>query len=181
MKPDIGTGMGLWGPALMALRAIGVEQVLRKKGGKEMDAAGYRDERGRWLVRPSPLSQTRLTRCLALHRSHLIRTLKDAANSSARSTGAGCDVVLRNHAEVVSYEEKPTHVEVMLSNGEKVMASYLIGADGLRSRVRHTMHASSSPSKAQPTYAGYTYYRAVLKGVPDIARGPAYECWSPER
>ena len=52
IAPGIGSGIGLWGPALMALRSLGLYDELLSKG-RMMDCAGYKDQQGRWLLMPS--------------------------------------------------------------------------------------------------------------------------------
>jgi len=52
IAPGIGSGIGLWGPALMALRSLGLYDELLSRG-KMMDCAGYKDQQGRWLLMPS--------------------------------------------------------------------------------------------------------------------------------
>jgi 2-polyprenyl-6-methoxyphenol hydroxylase-like FAD-dependent oxidoreductase len=52
LKPR-GSGIGLWGPALMALRALGLEAPLEAEG-KAMAYAGYRTADGKWVAKAAP-------------------------------------------------------------------------------------------------------------------------------
>ena len=71
---EVGGGIGLWGPALKALRAIDVEEMLLPKG-RVMKCAGYRNydqiDNGKWLVQPSP-NFTRHTSCLTIKRHEFL-------------------------------------------------------------------------------------------------------------
>ena len=77
---EIGSGIGLWGPALKALNALNIEYKLLSNG-RIMNCAGYRTsyqiDKGKWLVKPSPNNDlyNRHTSCLALKRGYLQMTL----------------------------------------------------------------------------------------------------------
>jgi 2-polyprenyl-6-methoxyphenol hydroxylase-like FAD-dependent oxidoreductase len=47
-----GSGIGLWGPSLRALRSLGIDQQVEQHG-KFLHCAGYRSyQDGKWLVQP---------------------------------------------------------------------------------------------------------------------------------
>ena len=143
---------------------------------------GYRDVFGNWLVRPTPLSQTRFTRCRALSRGHLIDTLLDAAVST-RALQHGCNIDVRTNAEVVSYKESSDgrSVDVRLADGQVIKAAFLVAADGIHSPVRQQLLGHVPAAKREPRYTGYSYYRAVTDVRPDLVQTPAFESWAPKR
>jgi 2-polyprenyl-6-methoxyphenol hydroxylase-like FAD-dependent oxidoreductase len=69
---------------------------------------------------------------------------------------------------LVGYESRADKVVARLSDGETIEADLLIGADGLRSTVRH-----QALPKAVPLYAGYSAWRALIAEndfPPDVHR-----------
>jgi 2-polyprenyl-6-methoxyphenol hydroxylase-like FAD-dependent oxidoreductase len=69
---------------------------------------------------------------------------------------------------LVGYESRADKVVARLSDGETIEAHLLIGADGLRSTVRH-----QALPKAVPLYAGYSAWRALIAESdfpPDVHR-----------
>jgi zeaxanthin epoxidase len=68
---------------------------------------------------------------------------------------------IRNDAGVESYSSDANGVVATLSNGETVRGDVLIGADGIWSKVRQTMHKTES-AKDGATYSGYTVFAGEL-------------------
>ncbi len=66
-------------------------------------------------------------------------------------------VELRTSSSVEEYEESEGGVAIKLQSGEKISASALIGADGIRSSVRRQLIGDG-----EPTSAGAVIYRAVI-------------------
>jgi 2-polyprenyl-6-methoxyphenol hydroxylase-like FAD-dependent oxidoreductase len=66
---------------------------------------------------------------------------------------------------LAGFEQDKDKVVACLSNGEKVVADVLVGADGIRSTVRQ-----QCLPKVSPQYAGYTAWRAL---IPESALPPA--------
>ena len=149
-----GGGIGLWGPALKALRQIGVEEEL-EAAGVELPCAGYR-EAGQivsndWLVRPG--AKTRHTGCLCLKRSSLQAALLNKLQPSDLKLGSAV-IGFREHAR----KENPNDVavSVFLDNGETVEGSMLIGADGIHSTVRSHLFPNVTPR-----HCGYNYWQGI--------------------
>lgn len=175
----VGNGIGLWGPALMILRALGLEDSLTRDG-RYMQCAGYRDiaqAPGDWLVAPSPMAaeraspSRRLRSCLCIRRGSLQMTLLDALPRDMLRLGVRV-------ARVV-----PQGVE--LSDGEVVRGDVVVGADGLWSRVREAVAGSpEAAAKWQPVDSGYDYWRAITT-FPMRDRPPehalAFEAWGNNR
>ena len=82
---------------------------------------------------------------------------------------------LRTSAEVVGYVQDGTTATAMLAAGERVTGRALIGADGLRSRVRKQM-IDDDP----PRVSGHTTYRSVIpiERMPEDLRWNAATLWA---
>lgn len=162
----IGGGIGLWGPALKALRVLGVEEKLH---GKQLTCAGYRTSHQltsqQWLVKPSFDRLNRHTSCLCLRRGELQNKLLDSIDQDT----------IKLNSEVKSIQQTSTNVIVHLHNGETVTGSMLVGADGVDSVTRQTIFPSISPSSC-----GYFYWQGIgTLPSPGSTSIPAYEAWHP--
>jgi len=72
----------------------------------------------------------------------------------------------------VGYAQDADSVEVRLDDGTKVHTDLLVGADGLRSRVRAQMVADG-----EPLYAGYTSWRGVAAAAELLPGAETSETW----
>ncbi|MDQ3403636.1 MAG: FAD-dependent monooxygenase [Actinomycetota bacterium] len=135
---EVGAGISLWGNACTALDALGVGDQVRAVASYP-GRGGFRDRRGRWLMRGS----TDENELLMVHRADLLRVLLDALPEKALHPGTRID-------------------DVRIEGGRAVVNSttvdLVVGADGLRSGVRDTLW----PDAAAPKYAGLTSWRMVL-------------------
>lgn len=84
-------------------------------------------------------------------------------------------VTLRTGCDVVGYRQEGGSVEALLQGGERVRGSVLIGADGLRSRIRAQMLKDGAPR-----VPGHTTYRSIipLEQMPDDLRWNAATLWA---
>ncbi|GAB2598031.1 FAD-dependent oxidoreductase [Nitrincola alkalisediminis] len=62
---------------------------------------------------------------------------------------------------IVDWKEHPLGVEVKLSDHQRLVATHLIGADGLRSSIRHTCYTSQ-----EYRYSGQWCWRTVINAKP---------------
>lgn len=76
----------------------------------------------------------------------------------ARAVG---DDIIFNGSNVVDYVDDGSKVSVILENGERHEGDVLVGADGIRSKVRTNLFGHSEAS-----YAGYTCYTGIADFVP---------------
>jgi len=74
-------------------------------------------------------------------------------------------------AEVVDYEMQRDGVTGMLSNGTRFDADLLIGADGIKSKVRSIF----DPNTKAPVWSGYTCFAAIANCVPDDIKEVGYK------
>jgi 2-polyprenyl-6-methoxyphenol hydroxylase-like FAD-dependent oxidoreductase len=163
---QIGGGIGLWGPALKALRQLGVEEKLH---GKRLICAGYRTaeqlERGEWLVKPNFEINNRHTSCLCLRRGELQEKLLQSIDPLS----------IRLNAQVLSAQQTTDSVLVQLSTGEELRGSFLVAADGIDSMIRKQIFPTISPSSC-----GYFYWQGIgLMNSTQSESLPAYEAWHP--
>ncbi|GKQ50313.1 3-hydroxybenzoate 6-monooxygenase [Bradyrhizobium sp. Ce-3] len=84
-------------------------------------------------------------------------------------------ITLRSDCEVVGYLQDGEAVVARLKSGERVKGCLLIGADGLRSRIRQQM-VDDGP----PRIAGHTTYRSVIptEQMPEDLRWNAATLWA---
>ena len=174
---EVGNGIGLWGPALMVLRALGLEHQVQSQG-RYMQCAGYKDISqgpGQWLVLPSDMAaerasaSLRLRSCLCIRRGALQMALKDALPSG----------MLRLSARVSHVGPEGVH----LASGETVPARVVVAADGVWSSMRRAVLPASSAT-AEPFDSGYDYWRAITT-MPfnDLSSDhmKAFEAWGADR
>ncbi len=87
---------------------------------------------------------------VVIHRSDLHRVLLDACTAIPT-------IELRPGVEVSGYDDAGDHVMVRCSSAPAVRGSALVGADGLRSRVRAQLCGDSNP-----TMTGYVAHRSLV-------------------
>ncbi|RZT78707.1 2-polyprenyl-6-methoxyphenol hydroxylase-like FAD-dependent oxidoreductase [Micromonospora violae] len=161
---EVGAGLSLMANAVRALDALGLGPALRRSGHGEAPG-GIRNRHGRWLSRVDATEMVRQlgTTALGVHRATLHRTLREALPASSLHTDAAVEHV----------ESGPDRAEVRFRRQDGVhslSADLVVGADGLRSRVR----AQLWPHHAGPVYAGSTTWRAAI-AFPDPV--PAAISW----
>ena len=84
-------------------------------------------------------------------------------------------VSLRTHARVTQFEQDGTSVRVALQSGETIDAQALIGADGIRSIVRHALLNDGPPEAS-----GAIIFRAVIPAgdMPKDLQHPYPSFWA---
>ncbi|MEJ2858141.1 MULTISPECIES: FAD-dependent monooxygenase [unclassified Saccharothrix] len=124
---EVGAGIGLMPNAMRALDAVGLADEVRRIGTPRV-AGGVRDRTGRPLVEVAAGDHV-----VAVHRADLHRVLRSALPERCLVTGV----------EVTSVDD--------------LDADLVVGADGIRSRVREALF----PGLPRPVYAGATAWRSV--------------------
>nr|QED45764.1 zeaxanthin epoxidase [Petunia x hybrida] len=76
----------------------------------------------------------------------------------ARAVG---EDIIMNESNVVNFEDDGDKVSVTLENGQQYTGDLLVGADGIRSKVRTNLFG---PSEAN--YSGYTCYTGICNFIP---------------
>jgi 2-polyprenyl-6-methoxyphenol hydroxylase-like FAD-dependent oxidoreductase len=156
----VGAGIILADNAIRALHSLGLADALIPHA-RVAALGGLRRADGRWMLRVPPRAGDRT---LTLHRAELISSLVAQLPPACLRLGTALE----------SVEQMPRGMRAHLADGQALDADLLVGADGLRSRVRSQLFAQ----QASPKYAGFTAWRTVV-AVPDIMRPPteATESW----
>ncbi|MBP2229471.1 salicylate hydroxylase [Azospirillum agricola] len=168
---EIGAGIQIGPNAFHAFDYLGVGDAARAKAVYIdhlvlMDA--IRDERVAAIPLDEPFRQRFKNPYAVVHRADLHMVLLDACRAS--------DLIeLRTSASVERYEQDGLTVTVTLGNGERLTGSALIGADGLRSKVR-----AQVVGDAQPRVSGHTTFRSVIptEQMPEDLRWNAATLWA---
>jgi 2-polyprenyl-6-methoxyphenol hydroxylase-like FAD-dependent oxidoreductase len=148
----MGTGITLMGPAMRALKELGVlEQCLAEGAGCS--------EMVLFDVHGNQLHKLQIHGLLGpdwpavggMMRPTLHRILREAAVAKGVSARTG--------TTVSTLEQRPDGVEVELSDGSRETYDLVLGADGLRSQIRTTVWGDEAPG---PTPLGQVVWRALL-------------------
>ncbi|KAK2967580.1 hypothetical protein RJ640_030451 [Escallonia rubra] len=109
---------------------------------------------GTWYIKFdtfTPAAERGLPVTRVISRMTLQRILADAV---------GEDIIM-NGSNVVSFEDDGGKVTVVLENGQRYEGDLLVGADGIRSKVRTNLFGLK-----EATYSGYTCYTGIADFVP---------------
>lgn len=158
----VGAGIVLGANAVAVLGALGC--------GARIPELGYRlptmsvlDAKGDVLQRMDMAAMAdEIGPTFTFHRADLHQLLLERAGDANLRLGLSVDEV-RDGADGVT---------VRLTDGTEARYDLVIGADGLRSRVRELAFA---PAGATVRYAGYTCWRAILPNVAELSG--AVEMW----
>ncbi|MDT0450801.1 FAD-dependent monooxygenase [Streptomyces hesseae] len=155
---DAGTALTLWPNAFSALAVLGADGPVRAGSAPSAGLAMRTARGGTLLFLPSGVLESRCGgNGRALPRAALLRALNDLQPPDAIRFGARC-VGVRQEGAVVA---------ARLADGTEVEGDLLIGADGIRSRVRAALFgAPGDTGGGDLRYLGY----AVARGV------AAYSC-----
>ncbi|WP_420457052.1 FAD-dependent monooxygenase [Rubrivirga sp.] len=156
---EVGAGIVLWPNGTRALAALGVLGAVEARAGRAASVEILRPD-GRRLVRFSTARPDAPSLCV--RRPDLLAALADAL---------GSDAVRLDHA-FAHAEVRPDGVEVSFENGASARADVLVGADGLRSRVRDTLLG-----RVEPRYRGYTVWRGIGPAPSGWPASDACEVW----
>jgi 2-polyprenyl-6-methoxyphenol hydroxylase-like FAD-dependent oxidoreductase len=146
---DAGSGLTLWPNAMRALDQLGAADAVREVSAPAHGIA-IRAASGKVLDATGP--ELMLRRFggggAALRRAELQDVLADALGRDRIRLGASITEVRPNDSGVTA----------VFDDGSAMSAALLVGADGIRSTVRHSV-VGHVPLR----YAGYTVWRAVIE------------------
>ncbi len=147
---DVGAAIAIWPNAMRVLERLNVaEKVLEKAG--VMSEIRWLDQHGRLINRVSISETNTSPAAVALHRADLQNALLHALPSSSIHLG---------HT-FIDYTQRGDKVIANFANGQSTEADFLIGADGIHSRVR-----AQFLNDGEPVYRGYTVWRGICPAVP---------------
>jgi salicylate hydroxylase len=145
---EIGAGVALHPNAMRVLRAIGVEDEVRKVEGRS-EWQVMRTWKGRVIARTSREQQAAsfgLTGA-TVHRADLLDVLADALPADVVSLGKRCTDVLPDGETAVA----------RFADGSEIEADVVVGADGIHSAVRSSLFGPDAPR-----FTGKICYRSVV-------------------
>ncbi|QJX47737.1 NAD(P)-binding protein [Hymenobacter taeanensis] len=161
---ETGAGVVIGANAMRALHQLGLHDAVRAHGTPVL-YLNLLDQQGRLLqaADTSAFTQKLGFDNVGIHRVALQQEL-------LRHLPAGT-VVLGKPFE--RFEEAPTGLTVHFTDGTTATADFLIGTDGLRSRVRRQLLPETAPR-----YAGYTCWRAIVDASRlQLPLGESAEIW----
>ncbi|HKJ24599.1 MAG TPA: FAD-dependent monooxygenase [Myxococcota bacterium] len=156
----VGAGIVLGVNAMRAMRGLGLDAAVIARGAP-LGRGAITDARARKLgVTDFSRLEPEFGPTIALHRAALHEVLRGAAPDVPVSLGTTVD----------GFEAHEKHVDVRLSDGREGRYGLVIGADGLRSRVRELLFGDD-----RIRYSGYTCWRFVTPSP--LARVELREMW----
>jgi FAD-dependent urate hydroxylase len=158
-----GTGLTIWSNATTPLAGLGLREQLLDRGDPVIRAE-HRGERRRLMLLTSVQEHTwpGSTPGVSIARGDLVRMLMNACEDSG--------VAVHLDSRCVGYTTDATGVSVELEDGRRARGRVLVGADGLRSRVRHQLLRGETGL----TYTGVSTYRGIADDSGGVPHGTAY-------
>jgi len=148
---DVGAAIAIWPNAMRVLQHLGLaEQILEKAG--EIREIQWLDQNGRPINRIS-ITETSsdAVPAIALHRADLQSVLLGALPPASLHLGNSLLEYIADNEAVVAH----------FANGNSCESDFLIGADGIHSRVRTQLLDDASPR-----YRGYMVWRGISQSAP---------------
>jgi 2-polyprenyl-6-methoxyphenol hydroxylase-like FAD-dependent oxidoreductase len=141
---DVGAAIAIWPNALRILQRLNLAGKIVEKAGV-MEEIRWLDQNG-WLINRVSIPQS-----IALHRADLQSTLLHALPPASIHLGH----------QLVDQKQRGDKMMATFANGRSIEADFLIGADGIHSRVR-----AQFLNDGEPIDRGYTVWRGISASVP---------------
>lgn len=145
---DVGAAIAIWPNAMRVLEHLQVSEKILQHAGVVAELQ-WMDQNG-FLLNRVGISNTK-SPAIALHRSDLQRALLQALPQSSLHLG---------HT-FVDHEQRGEKVIARFANDRSIEADFLIGADGVHSRVRAQFIDDGAPIER-----GYTVWRGISPTTP---------------
>lgn len=161
----VGAGLSLMANAMLALRAIGLEESIAAMGEAAQTSVGLRSD-GAELSR-FPIAEVASevgASAVLLHRADLHGALLDAL---------GREHVTLGRAATGYRDDAGASAALRFDDGSEVESELIVGADGLHSAIRRQLTGDASP----PQYSGYTSWRGVTDTLCGARPGQLSETW----
>lgn len=159
---EVGAGLQLGANGYRALAALGLAERVAA-GASAASAIEMRRGRGGERLVTVPLGARWGAPHLCVHRADLIAALREALPPGAVETGA----------EVAGYETGQGGAALCLASGETHEGDLVIGADGLRSRIREAMLGRQAPR-----FTGFVAWRATVPARAAPGLPPVVTAWT---
>jgi FAD-dependent urate hydroxylase len=156
-----GAGISLWSNGVKVLNRLGLGEKLAAIGG-QMDWMEYRSHTDELLneIDLRPMIQDVGQRPYPVSRTDLQHMLLDALGPENVELGVQC----------VGVEETETEAIAILNDGRRVSADLVIGADGVRSKVREYVIGK----EVEPRYADYVNWNGIVPMSEDLPAGNSW-------
>jgi len=161
---EVGAGVVLGANAMRALHQLGLHEAVHPHG-TPITVLHLRNQCGQLLQTADTSAFTRQLGSdnLGLHRAALQQALLEGLPIGTVQLGCPFE----------RFDETPAGITAYFADGSTANADALIGADGVRSKVRRQLLP-----QALPRYAGYTCWRAVVDaGSLQLPAGESCEIW----
>lgn len=155
-----GGGMHLWNNAMSALQRMGIAESVESVG-EGVDAFSWYTSQGRLM---GSGDVTQLTRAVGAPAVGLTR-----ADLHTALTGAADDGMIRFGSELTGFERDADGVTARFADGREERGDVLIGADGIKSRVRAQLQGEE-----EPRYSGVVVCQGVAKSDEPIIAPRVY-------
>ncbi|MEN3326790.1 MAG: hypothetical protein V7638_1597 [Acidobacteriota bacterium] len=147
---EVGAAIAIWSNATRVLQRLQLAEKILEYAGV-VEELRWMDQNGFLLNRVSIADAK--SPALALHRSDLQRTLQQAIPQSTIHLG---------HS-LVAHRQEGDKMVATFANGNSVESDFLIGADGVHSRVR-----AQFINDGEPLNRGYTIWRGTSPFAPSV-------------
>jgi 2-polyprenyl-6-methoxyphenol hydroxylase-like FAD-dependent oxidoreductase len=162
---EVGAGLTIQCNAVRALDEIGLARGLAAIG-RRVTEARLLHWRGRTLsVEPfAPIEQAMGAPAYGIHRAALQSYLLEAFGRDGVRVASRC----------TGYSLKDGGVELEVADGRRARGDLLVGACGIRSRIRAQLLGEE-----EPRYAGHTCWRGITGESDLVPDGRIFEVWGP--
>jgi 2-polyprenyl-6-methoxyphenol hydroxylase-like FAD-dependent oxidoreductase len=159
----LGVGISVQGPALRALRSIGlIDRCVRDGFGYSQVVNCDHDGKVEGIVDLPRLNGPQYPSCVGIVRPALHQILADAL--------AEAGVLVRFGLTVNSISQSPDRVDVVLCDGTHREYDLVVGADGANSKIRELLFGL----EYKPLYTGQAVWRAMVPRPPEVNARHAY-------
>jgi 2-polyprenyl-6-methoxyphenol hydroxylase-like FAD-dependent oxidoreductase len=161
----VGAGISLAGNAMRALKKLGVDAEVKRKGHL-ISSMIIEDDKGKRIsiMDAEKLSREHGLDNVAIHRADLHQVLLTSIDTNRIVTGK----------KAIDFNEEPGGITIFFDDGSKERGSVAIIADGIHSGIRKKLLPGVSPR-----YSGYTCWRGVVENRWNILHH-AVEAWGPK-
>jgi 2-polyprenyl-6-methoxyphenol hydroxylase-like FAD-dependent oxidoreductase len=161
--------LGLWSPALSALRQISplIPETWARKGfGAYLGKSGYKNTKGDWLMQAGIDNSVMSDLLLFGSNRTLLQILRE-------SDGIG--ECIEENKRLIGLKENEDGVVLNFEDGSSEIADFVIGADGIFSSIRAQIGLDSS--SLSPLYRGYVVFRGYAFGENFPYSDYAFQTW----
>ncbi len=159
----LGVGISVQGPALRALRSIGLlERCIHAGFGYSQVVNCDQNGSVQGIVELPRLNGPHYPSCVGMMRPSLHSVLAEALDEAG--------VAVRFGATVVSLRQSVDRVEAVFSDGSKASYDLVVGADGASSKVRELVFGP----RHKPQYTGQAVWRAMVPRPREVQARHAY-------